>query len=299
MRLRVAAPAKINWTLEVLGKRDDGYHEIRSVLQTINLCDWLTLEPADGLSLEVHRGTRSFRRHSSETPDWNLAFRAARLLAQRCGVAAGARLGLHKHVPIAAGLGGGSSDAAAALRGLRSLWRLDLSDDDLMSMAAELGSDVPFFIVGGTALARGRGELIEPLPDIEQRHLLLMKPPSGVRGDKTAAMYASLRPDQYSDGSQTEQLVGRLRADGEIHDSDLRNVFESALTGVPAERFDGARSLGIGQPHLCGSGPAFFFLAPAEASLPSMVEATSPLRLNSVLPRTMPSAEATAIYESA
>ena len=180
--VRVRAPAKINWTLEVLGKRPDGYHEIRSVMQTIDICDTVMLEPADELLLRVH-GDRSLRQRP---PERNLAFLAAQELRRQTGVTAGARIVLGKEIPLAAGLGGGSSDAAAVLRGLRALWELDCSDEQLASIAAELGSDVSFFVFGGAAIASGRGGRIERLPEVPSRSLAIAWPKRPSWSDKTA-----------------------------------------------------------------------------------------------------------------
>ena len=155
-QVTIETPAKVNLTLEVLGKRNDGYHEIASVMQAINLCDRLTFSIADDLSLITDTP-------GLDTKD-NLVYRAASLLNDKTGVSAGAEIHLCKGIPVAAGLGGGSSDAAATLLGLNRLWGLHLARDELEELAAQLGSDVPFFLAGGAALAEGRGERITPLP---------------------------------------------------------------------------------------------------------------------------------------
>jgi 4-diphosphocytidyl-2-C-methyl-D-erythritol kinase len=265
--LSLAAPAKINWTLEVLGKRPDGYHEVRTIFQTINLYDTLILSPADGLSLTVRGARRGFRRDSRAAPEGNLVYRAARLLQERTGCGRGADIRLHKNIPVAAGLGGGSSDAAAALRGLRELWELPISDDELAGLAASLGSDVPFFLRGGAALASGRGEVLRPLPDGPAQHFVLAWPKSGERPpDKTARMYAALRSEHYTDGARTESLAARIRAGQPVRDEDCFNVFEAVLGEVDptaAALFERAKSLG--NAHLCGSGPAVFLLVDTDA----------------------------------
>ena len=258
--LRLRAPAKINWTLEVLGKRPDGYHEIRSVMQTIDLCDEIALAPADAVSLTIDGDAGQL---ADEAPEANLAFRAACLLRDRSGQRGGAHIQLTKRIPIAAGLGGGSSDAAAVLRGLRLLWRLDISDEQLAAIAAELGSDVPFFLRGGTALISGRGDVVEPLPDAASRSLVISLPKRSAGPDKTARMYGALRPEHYTDGSRTDRLAERIRDGEPVRDEDCYNVFEAVLPDVDPEgaaAFSRAGELG-GGPHLCGSGPAFFTLA--------------------------------------
>jgi 4-diphosphocytidyl-2-C-methyl-D-erythritol kinase len=292
--LKVHAPAKINWSLEVLGKGQDGYHEIRTLLQTIQISDRVTLTPADGLYLELTGDAEALAGELQET---DLAHRAAARLRERCDAQDGVRIALEKRVPVAAGLGGGSSDGAAVLRGLRVLWELSIPDDALALLAAELGSDVRFFLRGGAALASGHGELLESLPDGPPRHIVLAWPRRRPKPDKTARMYAALRPAHYTDGSRTEQLSARLRAGDPIREEDLHNVFEAVLPEVDpeaADTFESAAGLGVGRPHLCGSGPAFFFLLdprrPAEPLLTALVQ----LGLRTVETRTISAAEAVA-----
>jgi 4-diphosphocytidyl-2-C-methyl-D-erythritol kinase len=169
--LRAICPAKVNLGLHVVGRRSDGYHEIVTIFQAIDLCDVLEGETAGDLTLDVA---------DDAVPggDANLVVRAARLLGARVRGAhgRGARLTLHKAIPVGAGLGGGSSDAAGALMLLNVLWNLRLSSDALSSLAADLGSDVPFFLVGGTALGTGRGETVKPLPPIRERAIVLGNP---------------------------------------------------------------------------------------------------------------------------
>ncbi len=289
--LRLRAPAKINWTLEVLDKREDGYHTIRSIMQTIDLSDSFEFEPADELTLLV-KGDRFL----PDVPlQENFAYRAAERLHERTGVRAGAHITLTKGIPIAAGLGGGSSDAAAVLRGLRVLWELDISDEELTAIAAELGSDAPFFLRGGTALASGRGERIEPLPDALARRISIASPTPRVVIDKTASMYAALRPEHYTNGARTEALAARLRGGEPIRDKDLYNAFESVLPEVDpaaAELFARAAALGLGTPHLCGSGPAFFFLLAEGRAAGPALERLRDLGLRAVETTTLSSAEA-------
>ncbi|MGB2694799.1 MAG: 4-(cytidine 5'-diphospho)-2-C-methyl-D-erythritol kinase [Dehalococcoidia bacterium] len=298
--IRVRAAAKINWTLEVLGARPDGYHEVRTILQTISLCDEVALTSADELSLTVHGASRAFRR---APPEENLAFRAAALLRERAGYRGGARIDLEKRVPVAAGLGGGSSDAAAVLRGLRRLWEANISDDEIATIAAELGSDVPFFLRGGAALASGRGEILEPLPDLaQQRNLIIAHREAASPSDKTTRMYAALRPEHYTDGSATERLAARLRAGDGLGDEDIYNVFASLLPDVDpgtARALDRVTGLGIGQPHLCGSGPAIFFLErrePAGQDAP-MAHVELPGYPVASFPHTLSSADVRAMWD--
>ncbi|HZP26998.1 MAG TPA: 4-(cytidine 5'-diphospho)-2-C-methyl-D-erythritol kinase [Dehalococcoidia bacterium] len=256
--MKLYAPAKINWTLEVLGRREDGYHEVRTLMQTVSLCDELEIESAEGLSLE------SDGRHAAPVDD--LVLKAARLL-QWSGL--GARLRLTKRIPDAAGLGGGSSDAAATLRGLNQLWGLGLDAAALAEVAAQVGSDVAFFLQGGTALSEGRGERVTPLADVQERWLVLLVPPIEVAG-KTAAMYAALQPGDFSDGSRTAAALRRRQTGEGIAEEMLCNAFERAAYEILPQlpEYAACLSQAAGSPaHLAGSGPALFALAagPAEA----------------------------------
>ena len=172
-RVQVSAAAKVNLDLRILGRRSDGYHEVQTLLQTIDLTDeiWATTAPPDVLELQVTPvGVVS---SGSE----NLMMRAADALRRHTGVEAGAKLELAKRIPIGAGLGGGSSDAAAVLVLLDVLWGLHLEPFELQKLAAEIGSDVPFFLTGGLALATGRGEIIRPLPDLVDCGVVVCTPP--------------------------------------------------------------------------------------------------------------------------
>jgi 4-diphosphocytidyl-2-C-methyl-D-erythritol kinase len=168
MILTLPSFAKINWTLEVLGKRADGYHELRTLLQTVSLADELTFEPM-GQGIEIRCDHPAVPRDET-----NLVHRAAKLFGDFTGAGKGIRVTINKRLPIAAGLGGGSSNAAVTLLALRKLWEMKLSPRDLFSLGAKLGADVPFFFIGGTCLGVGRGDEIYPLADIRAEYLLLV-----------------------------------------------------------------------------------------------------------------------------
>ena len=262
--MRLCAPAKINWTLEVLGHPPQAdYHEVRTVIQAIDLCDILEFGAGEGVRLEVQGP------HEASGDD--LVLRAAALLDG--GGGRGARIRLRKRIPVAAGLGGGSSDAGATLRGLDELWGLGLGGDRLAEMAAGLGSDVPFFLAGGTAVAEGRGERVTPLPDAAQTWLVMMAPPIAP-ADKTRRMYAALKPSEFSDGSRTAALVTAIREGRSVADGGLYNVFEraaySAFAGLEAYR-EALLAAGAQRVHLAGAGPALFALAEDEASARAML----------------------------
>ncbi len=251
-RLRVRAHAKINLSLEVLGERPDGFHEVRSVLQSVSLADELTLETAAELSLTCDVAHLE--------GDDNLVLRAARALRGVTGRPLGARIRLEKGIPEASGLGGASSDAASALVGLSQLWGLDLGLEELRRLGAELGSDVPFFLTGGTALVQGRGEEVSPLSDAPPVWLVLLAPSHGV-ANKTATLYRLLGPESWSSGERTERLV-RAICDGErVGESLLGNSFEAvadeAFTGMASFR-DALLRAGAGTVHLSGAGPTLY-----------------------------------------
>ena len=180
--LSAEAPAKINRELRVGGLRDDGYHEVLSRLVSIDLSDTIEVAPADAFD---------FSAQGLLVPldESNLVIRAARALAERLGRAPDVRIRLDKKIPVGAGLGGGSSDAAATLAVLSRLWEARLNGAELVELAGSLGSDVPFFLVGGEADASGRGEIIRPLPDSAPVDLLLAVPPFPI---ETARIYAAL-----------------------------------------------------------------------------------------------------------
>jgi len=183
MSVRLSAPAKINWFLEITGKRPDGYHTLSTVFQTISLADRLSLAPAGDLSLTCSDKTLP-------TDERNLVMRAARRLRERLNEKRGAHLHLEKRVPMGAGLGGGSSDAAAALMGLCRLWKRRVPRRDLEKLAVGLGADVPFFLRGGRCWATGIGERLKPLAPLRKTWLVLVYPGFGV---STREAYARVR----------------------------------------------------------------------------------------------------------
>jgi 4-diphosphocytidyl-2-C-methyl-D-erythritol kinase len=246
------AYAKINLTLEVLGRRDDGYHQVATIMQTIDLCDTLTLEAADEISLECDR-------LELQSPD-NLALRAANLLQERAGRANGVIVSLRKGIPVSAGLGGGSSDAAATLLGLNRLWGLGITLDEMAPIAAELGSDVPFFLHGGTAMALGRGERVRPMPPADLGWLVLLMPPVHVP-EKTSTVYGLLSEASYTQGLLTRKLEARIRGGGDVPPQFLFNAFDD----VAPQAFPGLdrywralHDLGAREIHVAGTGPALF-----------------------------------------
>ena len=251
--LSIPAYAKVNLSLEVIGRRDDGYHEVATILQTVDLADTVTLRPGDGLTVTCDDATLS--------GEANIVWDAAVALAKHVGVAPNARITIEKRIPVAAGLGGGSSDAAAALRGLNVLWGLNLPDAELASVAASLGSDVPFLLMGGAALGTGRGDRLKQLPSADTTRLLLVAP-GGTIARKTPTLYGALTPDDYSDGAQTRRLADSAALIAATLTSDsCRNVFtRAALEIFPglSDVWERVAAVTRFPPCLSGAGPAFF-----------------------------------------
>jgi len=179
--LRLPAPAKLNLFLHVVGRRADGYHLLQTVFRLIDLCDWITIAPRDDGEIRLATALPGV------PAEQNLVVRAARLLQSEARVRAGALLGIEKHIPLGAGLGGGSSDAATTLAGLNRLWGAGLSDADLARLALALGADVPFFLFGRSAFAEGVGERLTPLA-LAPAWYVVMTPGVEVR---TAAIFAA------------------------------------------------------------------------------------------------------------
>jgi 4-diphosphocytidyl-2-C-methyl-D-erythritol kinase len=225
--IRTRVYAKVNIVLEVLRKRPDQYHEIATVLQAISLSDELDCEAAADLTLDAPA-------LPDDVP--NLVLRAAEALQEATGCQAGAALTLRKGILVASGLGGGSADAAAALVALNRLWKLFLEPAELARIAVGLGSDVPFFLLGGTALATGRGERLDPLPDPLPRWLVLVIPDDLVR-DKTRTIYRMLEPKWYTGGGFALNLAQRLRTDPAATWRPLGNGLEpTAMQAFPGLR---------------------------------------------------------------
>src|SRR5262245_10857972 len=183
--LQIKAFAKINWTLKIFGKRPDGYHEIDTVLQTVSLHDDLTFSSRNDDQIILHTDAHNLPRDNT-----NLIVKAAHALRDLAGVGFGADVYLTKRIPAQGGLGGASSNAALTLLALTQVWQLDLQFEQLDAVASRLGSDVPFFLTGGTARATGTGSSIWPLEDTETKHLLIVTPNAKV---STVTAYASLQ----------------------------------------------------------------------------------------------------------
>ena len=250
----MSAAAKVNLALEVLGKRDDGYHDVATVMQAVDLSDRLAFEPSDDLELVTA---------SPEVPPdgTNLVMRAARALTDAAHVARGARMTLIKRIPVAAGLGGGSSDAAATLVGLDRLWGLGWPVERLEEVAVTLGMDVPFFLRGGAALATARGDRLE---SVESRPLALVLVNPGVPVS-TAEAYGRVTSAMYTDGTQARELARSLGTRGATRvAAALYNGLAAAVVPIrpEIERMRAAvLAAGALGALMSGSGPTVFGVA--------------------------------------
>jgi len=249
--LTVYAPAKINLVLEVLGK-DNDYHQISSIVQSIDLCDVLNFQPDKEIYFEC------------DEPDLkrdNLVIQAATLLKESKKCSMGVRIELRKHIPWGVGLGGGSSDAAATLLALNELWGLGLPLSELVHLAFRLGSDVPFFIYKGTALVEGKGEKVTPLPSLPSTCFVLLVPPLPKISGKTEQMYNNLDASYFTEGQFVQATLSSLRQGKAIDPGLMFNVFKK----VAFDFFPGLdkyrktlEEAGAPEVYLAGSGPCLF-----------------------------------------
>jgi len=277
----ILAPAKLNLTLEVVAKRGDGFHEISSLIQTIDLCDCLRFQLGQGITI------------SCDQPQWlpkkSLVSKAASLLQKTAKYPKGATIAINKHIPLLSGLGGDSSDAAATLRGLNKLWNLRLSLLQLLELAPSLGSDVAFFLYRGTALVRGRGEIVTPLPPLSPMWAVLLIPPVPRMPDKTKRLYVSLKASHYTNGQITDNLVSRLKRGRGITTS-LFNVFDSvgddSFTGLGEYRRQFLKA-GAQWVHLAGSGPTLFTLTEDKTKAERVYQNLKPAGLECYLAETV------------
>ncbi len=272
------AYAKINLALDVVRRLQSGYHEVRMIMQTVDLYDELTFQKTDGgITLTVEMG-----RHGRENAAWtednarsvlqadsqngfvpadqnNLIYKAARLLLDTAGVTGGVSVHLKKNIPVAAGMAGGSTDAAAALLGLNELFQLQYTEEELKDLGVKIGADVPYCIQGGTALAEGIGEILSPLPAPPAAHILIAKPDIDV---STAFVYRNLRLERVTEHPDIDGMIAAL----EMHDlkgvmNRLGNVLETVTIPaypVIAEIKELMREHGAMGALMSGSGPTVF-----------------------------------------
>ena len=253
-KIKLKALGKINLGLDVLGRRPNGYHDVRMVMQTVYLYDQILLEKTDkeGISLE----TNLFYLPVNEN---NLAYRAAKMLIDEFAIKEGVHISLEKHIPVAAGMAGGSSNAAAVLYGMNRLLQLGLTDQELMDRGVQLGADVPYCIMRGTVLAEGIGEKLTPLPAMPKCHVLLAKPPISV---STQKVYEKLDAQEVTKHPDIDGiLLGLQTGDLEKITSSMGNVLENVtITEYPQIKRikDVMKEEGALNAMMSGSGPTVF-----------------------------------------
>ncbi len=267
-QLRLNAYAKINLTLDVLGDRPDGYHDIETVLHTVELHDTIILrEDGEGITL---------RCASPAVPPetQNIVHRAAHLLRETFQIPRGIEIELTKRIPVASGLGGGSSDAAVTLLGLAQMWKLRVDDRQLMELGSKIGSDVPFFLIGGAALAMGRGERVRMLRPLPTTWVVIARPTIAITSEWA---YKALDHGAVRKRPDTSGVVRALESeDARGVGQRLCNVFEDVViahhpvVGTIRERMVAHHPLGTA---LSGTGPALFAMAANEAAARAMAAA--------------------------
>lgn len=252
--MRLRAMAKINLGLDVIGKREDGYHEVRMIMQTVKMYDML----------EIRRRQTAGIALSTNLPyvpsdERNLVYRAAKLLMDEFQVKEGLSMRLSKSIPVAAGMAGGSSDAAAAFVGVNRLFRLGLSQEELMERAVQIGADVPYCIMRGTALAEGIGENLTPLPPMPDCYVLIGKPGISV---STKTAYENLDLENIRQRPDIDGMIADIKK-GDLYGltSKMVNVFEPGIAGkypVIREIREFMEERGALKAMMSGSGPTVF-----------------------------------------
>lgn len=255
-KMELKALGKINLGLDVLGRRENGYHDVRMVMQTLYLYDQITIEKTEKPGIEL--STNLFYLPVNEN---NLAYRAADLLMQEFGVEEGVKITLEKHIPVAAGMAGGSSNAAAVLYGINRMFSLGLSQEELMERGVKLGADVPYCIMRGTVLAEGIGEILTPLPAMPRCTVLVAKPPISV---STKLVYEKLDAHEIENHPDIDGVLeGLERQDLKKIASSMGNVLERVTVEeypVIEEIKEMMKKNGALNAMMSGSGPTVFGL---------------------------------------
>lgn len=275
------AYAKINLGLKILGKRDDGYHEVSMLMQSVSLSDEVIIEAGQGIEVTADIPGLS-------CGEDNLAYKAAALLAEKCGVIPNVHITLNKKIFMAAGLAGGSSDAAAVLRGLNKYWQLNLTAAELENIAAEIGSDVPFCVTGGTALAKGRGEIIIPLKDMPETVIVLAKPRN--LEVSTAWVYKNYNPQRVVKKPCIWNMMEKVSLGGRAIIPCMGNVLETVtIPAYPQIASVKAVMTGAGAYYamMSGSGPTVFALADNEDIAADIVQALGEFDVETAIVKTV------------
>ncbi|MFT8318665.1 MAG: 4-(cytidine 5'-diphospho)-2-C-methyl-D-erythritol kinase [Sporolactobacillus sp.] len=262
MKVLEKAPAKINLSLDVLGMRPDGYHEVRMIMTTIDLADRVECETLADDIITLHASVPYIPEDAR-----NFAFQAAALIKKKYLIKKGVALTLEKRIPVAAGLAGGSSDAAATIRGLNRLWSIGMTDHEMLDIAEQIGSDVAFCLRGGTALATGRGEIIEQLPPMPACWVVLIKPDVSV---STAQIYRDWDPEKAEHPNVNAMIDAIRRSNFSDICKELGNTLEPVTMDKIAEiaRIKShMRQIGAEGILMSGSGPTVFGLTQKESRM--------------------------------
>lgn len=268
--LCLKAHAKINWTLDILGTRKDGYHLMDMLMQSVDMHDTLWIEEADTLILEDAAQAQSAKTAQSSDElssaavtydESNLVYRAAKKLSDYCGVQKGAHMRLLKTIPSGAGMGGGSADAAAALRGLVQLWKLDITEEELLKLGLSLGADIPFMLTGGLARVGGIGEEITPLSPAPEVHLVMLQPCGGLSTKEVFGAFDALDPDALARPqtgiAQTALVSCDLASLGKAMNNVLEGVSVQARPAI-GEAAKALEALGAIRGMMTGSGSVVY-----------------------------------------
>lgn len=247
------AYAKINISLDIVGKREDGYHLLKMIMQTIDLYDLIDINKIDsGIELSCNK-------KYVPTDEKNIAYKAAKLFMNTYNIKDGVSIAINKNIPVAAGLAGGSTDAAAVLKGMRTIFNINVSDKELMELGLKLGADVPYCILGGTALCEGIGEKITPLKSLKDKILVLVKPNFGV---STKEVYRNVDVDKIFKHPETEKLIYAIENnDLQFISNNMKNLLENVTLrkhNVLKNIKDSMIRYGALGSMMSGSGPTIF-----------------------------------------
>lgn len=276
--------AKINLGLDIIGKREDGYHEVSMIMQSVSLSDEITITEGGGAGTI----TLSTNLHGLSCGPDNIAYKAAALLASHCGLTPNVHISLNKKIFMAAGLAGGSSDAAAVLRGLNRFWKLGLENSELEQLAAQLGSDVPFCIEGGSMLATGRGEVLTKLQDMPETYVVLAKPLE--LEVSTAWVYKNYNRGRVVNAPCIWQLQEKLRKGGHFLVPYMGNVLETVtIPAHPVIASIKAAMLSAGAYYamMSGSGPTVFAFADTLEAAESIIAALDDFAVETAITTTI------------
>lgn len=290
--LCLKAHAKINWTLDILGTRSDGYHLMDMLMQSVEMHDTLWLAEADELSLEnaadetgasLADNRDGMASEAVTYDEKNLVFRAAKCLQEYCDTRKGAQIRLLKRIPSGAGMGGGSADAAATLKGLNELWGLHLSQDELLKLGLSLGADVPFMLTGGLAHVSGIGEVIEPLFPAPEIHLVMLQPCGGLSTREVFGSFDALDPAALTRPQTARAQEALLTHNLPVLASSMNNVLEEVSVPVrPAirEAAQALERLGAVRGMMTGSGSVVYGVFESGEKAREAAERLTPLALS-------------------